>query len=173
MGERSASVDAIPPSFPERTFPNASTSWELLIRIPPAPPPPVALHGPAEPNELPVTVLLLTMPGPPSSTKMPAPQLLVAVLPSNRKPLLAKGDRLVEEGRVRRVLLHIYEVEGDTDTYTVSVSYAEEAIGRCDCKAGKQGRLCSHLFAAAVYELAHPLVEPRHLKAVDPFQGIN
>lgn len=86
--------------------------------------------------------------------------------------LKAKGDRLVAEDRVRRLLLHIYEVEGDSDTYTVSVSYAEEAVGRCDCKAGRQDRLCSHLFAASVYELAHPIIEPRHLKAVDPFDGL-
>lgn len=85
----------------------------------------------------------------------------------------AKGDRLLTEGRVTRLDTNVYTVEGDSAKYTVTVSYADEPTGRCDCKAGLEGTFCSHLYAAAKYSLTNPQKAPRHLKVGDPFEGLN
>lgn len=86
-------------------------------------------------------------------------------------PLKDKADRLIAEGRVSHVKGHVYRVEGDHGTYTVHVSYAVEASGRCTCprNQNRPDEPCSHLFAASVYELANPVVESFD---ADPFRGL-
>lgn len=80
-----------------------------------------------------------------------------------------KAVRLIAEERITWVKGHVYQVRGDSDIYTVHVSYAEEASGRCDCKGNANGRVCSHLVAACAYNLAHPVPK---FKSTDPFGGL-
>lgn len=75
-----------------------------------------------------------------------------------------KAARLISEGRIAWVKGHVYEVAGDSDTYTVHVSYPQEVTGRCDCPS--KGA-CSHLIAACAWEIAHPVQET--LPLADPF----
>lgn len=82
-----------------------------------------------------------------------------------------KAVRLIAESKIVWVKGHVYKVQGDSDTYTVHVSYAQEASGRCDCKGNANGSVCSHLVAACAYELAHPVSESS--KSDDPFGGLS
>lgn len=79
----------------------------------------------------------------------------------------AKAQRLIADGKVSRVKGHVYQVEGDHETYTVVVGYPQEVSGRCDCPSETK---CSHLIAACAYDLANP-IEASPVKS-DPFEGI-
>lgn len=81
-----------------------------------------------------------------------------------------KAARLIAEDRIDRVKGHVYQVQGDSDTYAVHVSYPQEVSGRCGCKGNANGQVCSHLVAACAYELAHPV--PESSKSTDPFEGL-
>jgi uncharacterized Zn finger protein len=83
--------------------------------------------------------------------------------------LTAKANRLVEAGRVTHVKGLLYRVEGDTDTYTVHLSFPEEASGACNCQATL--KVCSHILAAAISYLADPPL--RLVPDRDPFEGLN
>lgn len=75
-----------------------------------------------------------------------------------------KATRLISENRIAWVKGHVYQVTGDSDTYTVHVSYPQEISGVCNCPA--KG-VCSHLIAACAYDIAHPVQET--LPLADPF----
>lgn len=86
----------------------------------------------------------------------------------------AKGDRLLAEGRIRRLTGNVYEVEGDNGKYITWIADAELANGGCDCKAGKSGIFCSHVYTASVYELANPVPKLANVSSAgtdlsDPF----
>lgn len=82
--------------------------------------------------------------------------------------LHSKAQRLVDQDRVTHVKGLRYEVQGDTGTYNVHLSYPEEATGACDCLS--VATVCSHLMAAAISYLADP---PNvHNIAGDPFVGL-
>ena len=85
--------------------------------------------------------------------------------------LKEKGDRLYNEGRVTRQRGSTYQVQGDTGTYDVFVLDAPTGAGGCNCPAGQERKMCSHLYAACVFEQVDP--PPARLVAVsDPFEGL-
>lgn len=79
-----------------------------------------------------------------------------------------KADRLVEQDRVRHVKGLVYEVTGDSGTYTVHLSYPQEVSGACDCLSALA--VCSHLLAASIKYLADPPI--RLVPTYDPFASI-
>lgn len=82
--------------------------------------------------------------------------------------LKAKGDRLFAKGRVRRLTGNVYEVRGDSDSYIAWVADAEFGQGGCNCKAGREKKYCSHLYAAALFERTNP-PPPLAADLSDPF----
>lgn len=83
-----------------------------------------------------------------------------------------KAQRLVDTGKVVRRPTHpdTYQVEGDTRSYDVWVSDAENVYGFCPCPAEKAP--CSHLIAAVLYQRLYPALRVAPNPDLDPFRGI-
>lgn len=85
--------------------------------------------------------------------------------------VVAKARRLVDQDRVTHIKGLVYEVQGDTDTYTVHLSYPEEVTGACNCLSALAR--CSHILAATILYLADPPPFTSRVPSSDPFEGIN
>lgn len=83
--------------------------------------------------------------------------------------LVAKAERLVDAGRVVHVKGLMYQVEGFSGTYSVHLSYPQEASGVCDCPSREV--VCSHILAASISYLADPPTVT--VPTTDPFEGLN
>lgn len=86
--------------------------------------------------------------------------------------LHVKAQRLVDQDRVDHVKGLMYQVQGDTDTYSVHLSYVtltEEPTGSCDCPSVMA--VCSHLLAASIAYLADHDATPITF-STDPFEGL-
>ena len=78
------------------------------------------------------------------------------------KTIRDKAERLISAGRVIRINLNDYTVQGDTSFYKVNVTDAEACVGTCTCRRWLLGHnVCSHIFAAC----EHALLD------VDRFEG--
>lgn len=80
-----------------------------------------------------------------------------------------KAQRLVDDGKVTHVKGSMYQVEGDSDTYNVHLSYPQEVTGSCNCPSFAE--VCSHLLAASIVYLADPPTVT--VPTTDPFEGLN
>ena len=70
------------------------------------------------------------------------------------KTIRDKAERLLAAGRVIRINLNDYAVQGDTSFYKVSVTDAESCVGTCTCRRWSIGHnVCSHIFAACEHAL--------------------
>ena len=70
------------------------------------------------------------------------------------KTIRDKAERLISAGRVIRINLNDYTVQGDTSFYKVSVTDAEACVGTCTCRRWLEGHnVCSHIFAACEHAL--------------------
>lgn len=63
--------------------------------------------------------------------------------------LIAKAQRLVQDGRIRRVARpKVFEVDGEVGTYCVTIYAGAPNGGYCTCRSGRADQPCSHLLGA-------------------------